>query len=59
MVLFAVAAAVGLIAGFRTVFVDLRWWGFVAVALAVMSYFGARELRKEAGSATPPESSQP
>lgn len=45
MVLFAVAALFGYIAA-GTGFGDMAIWGTVALILAVMSYFGYRELGK-------------
>ena len=44
--LFALAGLFGVTAGNTTGFHDLRIWGFVALALAVMAYFGSRELRR-------------
>ncbi|MDB5528117.1 MAG: putative lipoprotein [Devosia sp.] len=43
--LFGLAAFLAIQAGSTSQFHDLRVWGFVAVALTVMSYFGDRELR--------------
>lgn len=47
MVIFAIAGALGLMAAAGSQFEDLQIWGFVSLALAVMSYFGSRELRKK------------
>lgn len=51
-VLFALAAACGFAVGYNTEFWDMRVWGWIAAALAVMSYLGSRELRKK--KAVPP-----
>ena len=52
MWLFGIAAALGFLVGASTEFSDMMFWGVVAAALAVMSYFGARELtKKKAGIA--------
>lgn len=46
MFAFAVAAALGFAVGTGGSFRDMTIWGFVALGLAVMSYFGERELRR-------------
>jgi hypothetical protein len=48
MVCFAFAAAFGLMVGLSSdAFPDMTFWGIVAGVLAVMSYFGSRELRRK------------
>jgi hypothetical protein len=46
MVLFIAAAALGITGGATTAYSDLYVWGGVAAGLAVMSYFGVREKRR-------------
>jgi hypothetical protein len=46
VVCFLLAGTVALAAGFSSDFADLAIWGFVALALAVMSYFGYREKQR-------------
>lgn len=46
LVTFLLAATVALAAGFSSNFADLAIWGFVALILAVMSYFGHREKKR-------------
>jgi hypothetical protein len=47
LVIFGIAAALGIMAGSTTEYHDMTVWGGVALVLAVMSYFGVRELRKK------------
>jgi len=47
MVMFAVGAGLAFIGASGSGFHDLQIWGFVSLALAVMAYFGSRELRKK------------
>jgi len=47
VVCFLLAGTVALAAGFSSEFADLAIWGFVALALAVMSYFGYRENQRK------------
>ena len=50
--LFGLAALLGLLVAGTTGFRDMYFWGGVAAVLAVMSYFGVRELaRKKTGAA--------
>ena len=46
VVAFVLAATVALAAGLSSDFADLAIWGFVALILAVMSYFGHREKQR-------------
>jgi hypothetical protein len=46
LVFFVLASPLALVAGFTSDFRDLRIWGFVALVLAVLSYFGRREKRR-------------
>ena len=46
---FGVAAAIGFLAGAGGSYSDMTIWGVVALALAVMSHFGIRELAKKNG----------
>jgi hypothetical protein len=46
VVCFLLAGTVALAAGFSSDFADLAIWGFVALGLAVMSYFGHREKQR-------------
>jgi hypothetical protein len=46
VVCFLLAGTVALAAGFSSDFTDLAIWGFVALSLAVMSYFGHREKQR-------------
>jgi hypothetical protein len=46
LVSFLLAGTVALAAGFSSDFADLAVWGFVALGLAVMSYFGHREKQR-------------
>ena len=46
VVCFVLAATVALAAGFSSDFSDLAVWGFVALGLAVLSYFGHREKQR-------------
>ena len=50
--LFLVAGLLGISVGSTTDFHDLRVWGGVALALAIMAYFGSRELRRRNRSLT-------
>lgn len=45
--IFALAALLAF--GFAAEFSDLKVWGVVSLALAVMSFLGSRELKKKAG----------
>lgn len=45
LVCFVLAGTMALAAGFASDFRDLRIWGFVALILATMSFFGHREKR--------------
>lgn len=47
---FGLAALLGLAVGASGTFRDLTVWGVVAILLAVMSYFGDRELQRSRGS---------
>ena len=51
MALFALAGALGLGVGTTSEFKDLTIWGGLSLVLAVMSWFGSRELRRKKGSA--------
>lgn len=44
MFIFGLAACIGVGVGRVTAFGDLVIWGFVALGLAILSYFGEREL---------------
>jgi hypothetical protein len=46
VVAFLLAGTIALAAGFSSDFADLTIWGFVALGLAVMSYFGHREKQR-------------
>ena len=46
LVSFLLAGTIALAAGFSSDFADLAIWGFVALALAIMSYFGHREKQR-------------
>lgn len=46
MVIFVIAGVIGLISSPET-FKDLQIWGGLAFILALMSYFGSRELKKK------------
>jgi len=46
LVVFVLAALVGIGGGSSSSFTDLTYWGWVSLALAVLSYFGCREKRK-------------
>jgi uncharacterized membrane protein YhaH (DUF805 family) len=48
MVIFGLAALLGLAVGATTIFSDMIGWGVIAAALAVMSYFGARPVGQAA-----------
>lgn len=50
MFFFGAAAIFSLMAGFGSEFEDMRFWAFVAAALAVMSYFGAKEKANKAAT---------
>ena len=54
MVVFSVAALAGFAAGSSTSYKDMTIWGVLSLVLAVMSYFGGRELRRR--KAVPPQS---
>lgn len=47
---FMLAAVLGFVVGAQGRFTDMTIWGVVAVILAVMSYFGDRELEKVKGT---------
>jgi 4-hydroxybenzoate polyprenyltransferase len=47
MVLFAIAGFLGLGIGATSSFTDLKIWGGLSLVLAVMSWFGSRELRRK------------
>jgi hypothetical protein len=47
MAMFAIAGLAGLIAGNSSNFRDLKIWGGLSLILAVMSWFGSRELRRK------------
>src|SRR4051812_7948952 len=46
VVSFVLAGVVAIAAGFSSAFADLAIWGFVALILAVMSFFGYREKKR-------------
>ncbi len=46
MVMFVLAGVIALAVGASGVFPDLTIWGVVALVLAVMAYFGYRELKR-------------
>ncbi len=46
LVTFVIAGTIAIAAGLSSEFGDLAIWGFVALILAVMSYFGHREKRR-------------
>lgn len=50
--IFALAAALGLVAGATTDFIDMTIWGVISLILAVMSFFAARKQRKEEAGET-------
>ena len=47
MIAFGIAAATGFLAGSTTRFHDLSIWAGVSLLLAIMSYFGVRELKRK------------
>lgn len=47
MTMFAIAGLAGLIAGSSSDFRDLKIWGGLSLILAVMSWFGSREIRRK------------
>lgn len=47
MVLFILASLLGFAAGSTTDFSDMIFWGVVGAGLAIMSFFGSRELAKK------------
>ena len=47
MAMFTLAAIIGFIVGATTPYGDMSVWGAVALVLAVLSYFGKRELRQK------------
>ncbi len=50
LVAFLIAGTVAIAAGLSSEFGDLAIWGFVALGLAVMSYFGHREKQRRRAS---------
>ena len=46
MIIYIVAALIGLMGGSTTSFKDLTFWGIVALALGIMSFFGGRESKE-------------
>ncbi len=46
MTVFTLAALLGFGVGSTTKFSDMLIWGTISLVLAIMSYFGSRELRK-------------
>lgn len=46
VVCFLIAGTIAIAAGLSSNFSDLAIWGFVALGLAIMSYFGHREKRR-------------
>lgn len=53
MIIFIIAAVLGFTVGSTTPFTDMKIWGGVAVVLAILSFFGSRELRKKQLTAAP------
>lgn len=47
LVTFLIAGTIAIAAGLSSDFSDLAVWGFVALVLAVMSYFGHREKQRK------------
>jgi ABC-type multidrug transport system permease subunit len=47
LVMFALAALIGFSVGLSTAFKDMTVWGTISLVLAVMSYFGSRELARK------------
>lgn len=47
LILFALAGVLGLAMGSESEFTDLTIWGWVALTLAVLSFFGMREKKKK------------
>ncbi len=45
--MFLIAGTIAIAAGLSSEFADLAIWGFVALGLAVMSYFGHREKKRK------------
>ncbi len=45
MVVMVLAGIFGIAAGATTTYADIRIWGFIAIALAIMNYFGSRKPR--------------
>lgn len=54
LVMFGLAAMIGLGVGASTPFKDMTIWGIISAVLAVLSYFGVRELSKRKPDTTPP-----
>ena len=50
--MFAIAALLGLIVGFQSAYIDMRYWGGLAAFLSVMAFAGARRCRNPPLSAT-------
>ena len=48
----AIAGMLGLLAGFRTAFVDLRYWGGLAVVMSLMAFAGARQSPSQNGASS-------
>jgi hypothetical protein len=46
LVTFVIAGTIAIAAGLSSEFADLAIWGFIALILAVMSYFGHREKQR-------------
>lgn len=43
MIVMTLAGILGIAAGATTTYADIRIWGFIAIALAIMNYFGSRK----------------
>ncbi|WP_127144470.1 hypothetical protein [Pelagibacterium montanilacus] len=54
MVMFGLAALIGLLTAATTVFSDMWIWGGIALVLSVMSWLGYRELAKKKNAAAAP-----
>jgi uncharacterized membrane protein len=53
LVSFLIAGTVAIAAGLSSNFSDLAVWGFVALILAVMSYFGHKEKQRRRRATVP------
>lgn len=53
MFVFGAAALLGFVAGSGSTYKDMLIWGFIAFILALMSYFGTKELARKQAQAAP------